>query len=94
MAAKRWAWLRQPMIFHNNEKREWFTIPALTKGYLVKPDEEQRKVMAKYQDRDNARIYLVHLEGLDRYISADNLMMEDEWNERSKQSDRVLPKDK
>lgn len=96
MAAKRWVWLRQPMIFHNNELREWFTIPAWTKGYLVKPDEDQRRAMSRYQERDNVRVYLVHVMGLDRYIGADKLMMEDEWNERREQlhADGVLPKDK
>lgn len=94
--AKRWVWLRQPMIFHNNQEREWFTIPAWTKGYLVKPNEEQREAMAKYQERDKVRIYLVHIMDLDRYIGVDKLMMEDEWNERRKQSqsDGLLPQDK
>lgn len=96
MASKRWVWLRQPMIFHNNQEREWFTIPAWTKGYLVKPNEEQRAAMARYQERDQVRIYLVHVMDLDRYIGIDKLMMEDEWNERRKQlqSDGLLPQDK
>ena len=83
------------MTFHDNDKKDWFTIPAWTKGYLVKPNDDQREVMSKYQAYDKVRCYLVHLVGMGRYIGVDKLMMEDEWNERRDRLrlDGILPKD-
>jgi len=95
MSGRKWVWTNQPMVFHDNDKKEWFTIPAWTKGYLVKPTDEQREVMSKYQAYDKVRCYLVHLVGLNRYIGVDKLMMEEEWNERRDRLrlDGILPKD-
>lgn len=95
MSGKKWVWTNQPMTFHDNDKKDWFTIPAWTKGYLVKPNDEQREVMSKYQAYDKVRCYLVHLVGMGRYIGVDKLMMEDEWNERRDRLrlDGILPKD-
>ena len=83
------------MQFHDNDKKEWITIPAWTKGYLVKPNDDQRAAMSRYQTYDKARCYLVHLKGMDRYVSSAKLMMEDEWNERRNElrATGVLPKD-
>ena len=83
------------MTFHDNEKREWFTIPAWTKAYLVKPDEQQRESMTKYAQREGARYYLVHLRGMDRYVSSAKLMQEAEWEERRDRlrADGKIPKD-
>ena len=47
MSGRKWVWTNQPMVFHDNNKKEWFTIPAWTKGYLVKPTDDQREVMSK-----------------------------------------------
>lgn len=80
--SRRWVWIREAMTFHDNEKKEWFIIPAWTKGYLVKPDANQRESMTKYGQREGARYYLVHLRGMDRYVSSTKLMQEAEWNER------------
>ena len=95
MAERRWVWTRVPMMFHDNDNKVWNTIPAWTKGYLVKPNEDERRSMARYQEYDKVRCYLVHLEGMKRYIGADKLMMEDEWNERRNKlrETGVLPKD-
>jgi hypothetical protein len=95
MAERRWVWIREAMNFHDNEKKEWFTIPAWTKGYLVKPDEHQRESMTKYGQREGVRYYLVHLRGMNRYVSSAKLMQEAEWNERRNELRKtgVLPKD-
>lgn len=95
MSGKKWVWTNQPMLFHDNDKKEWLTIPAWTKGYLVKPNDEQREAMSRYQSYDKVRCYLVHLVGMGRYIGVDKLMMEDEWNERRDRLrlDGILPKD-
>lgn len=82
-------------MFHDNANKEWITIPAWTKGYLVKPNEDERKSIARYQEIDKVRVFLVHLAGMNRYIGANRLMMEDEWNERRDRlrQDGILSKD-
>lgn len=95
MAERRWVWTREAMTFHDNETKEWFTIPAWTKAYLVKPDKHERERMTEYQQREGARYYLVHLRGMDRYVSSAKLMQEEEWNERRNELRvaGVLPQD-
>jgi hypothetical protein len=95
MSGRRWVWTREPILFHDNANKEWVTIPVWTKGYLVKPNEEERKSIARYQEIDKVRVFLVHLAGLNRYIGINRLMMEDEWNERRDRlrQDGILSKD-
>ena len=95
MSGRRWVWTKEPILFHDNVNKEWITIPAWTKGYLVKPNEDERKSIARYQEIDKVRVFLVHLEGINRYIGVHRLMMEDEWNARRERlrQDGVLSKD-
>ena len=95
MAERRWVWTREAITFHDNDKKEWFEIPAWTKAYLVKPDKHERERMTEYAQREGVRYYMVHLRGMDRYVSSAKLMMEEEWNGRRNElrETGVLPKD-
>jgi hypothetical protein len=95
MSGRRWVWTKEPIMFHNNADKEWITIPAWTKGYLVKPNEEERQKISRYQEIDQMRVFLVHLEGMNRYIGINKLMTEDAWNERRDRlrQSGILPED-
>jgi hypothetical protein len=90
-----WVWTKQDLIFHNNDTKVWFTVPAWTKAYLMKPDSDERNKMQRYQDMTNDRIFLVKIEGLGRFIEKSKLMFEEEFNARraSLVQDGVLSKD-
>ena len=86
------------MLFRNPELREFHVIPAWTRGHLLKPvgsHAEHYDRLVRCQKRTGKKHFLVSLDGMVRYIDADSLMMEEEWNERRERlrRERVLPED-
>ena len=82
MGVRHWVWTKAPITFHDNEKKEWFEVPAWTKGYLVKPDSQQRERLESIKQQKGVRHFVVNLAGDWRYISSSVLMTEDEFEAR------------
>jgi hypothetical protein len=82
MGVRHWVWTKAPITFHDNEKKEWFEVPAWTKGYLVKPDAHQRERLESIKRQSGVRHFVVNLAGDWRYISSAVLLTEPEWEAR------------
>jgi hypothetical protein len=82
MGVRHWVWTKAPITFHDNEKKEWFEVPAWTKGYLVKPDSQQRERLESIKQQKGVRYFVVQLAGDWRYIPSSVLMTEDEFEAR------------
>jgi hypothetical protein len=73
---------RERMLFHD-PVTGYYWLPAYTKGYLVRPSNEDRKRwIERYQDRLNERCVIVSIRGTDRLIEVRKLIAESEIERR------------
>lgn len=73
---------RDAMIF-NDPKTGFYTLPAMTKGYLVKPTtQEKQQWIERYQTRLQEKCLIVLINGIERLVEARKLITMEEIERR------------